>query len=176
MLLLPAPINIQKWVSENGELLKPPVGNYCAYKDDHVTVMIVGGPNERQDFHINQTPEWFYMYKGQMVLKVVEDGKHRDIPIGEGDMFLLPPNTPHSPQRYADSIGLVLETARPEGMNDTLQWYCDSCGEIVYKNSFHMVDLGTQVKEGVEAFWSIQENRTCKHCGSVKERIGVRKS
>lgn len=135
--------------------------------------MIVGGPNQRQDFHINETPEWFYMYRGGMVLKVMDDGSPRDIPIEEGEMFLLPPNTPHSPQRRKDTIGLVIELPRPLESKDTLQWYCDNpvCTEIVYRASFHMSDLGTQVKNGVEDFWARKENRTCPECGTIKERI-----
>ena len=101
-------------------MLKPPINNYCVYNDD-VTVMIVGGPNERTDYHINDTAEWFYQHKGSMLLKVVDEGEFRDIHIHEGDMFLLPPNTPHNPVRFKDTVGIVLEQKRPEASMDRLR-------------------------------------------------------
>jgi len=132
-----------------------------------MTVMIVGGPNQRTDYHINETPEWFYQYKGSMLLKVVEDGKHRDITINEGEMFLLPPNTPHNPVRFANTVGIVLEQPRPKDSLDKLRWYCRNCGEIVHESSFHATDLGTQIKAAVNAFSEDTELRTCKNCGEL---------
>lgn len=153
-------------LAENSHLLKPPINNYCVYNDD-VTVMIVGGPNARTDYHINETAEWFYQYKGPMLLKTVDDGQFRDIHINEGEMFLLPPNTPHNPVRFADTVGIVLEQKRPGESIDRLRWYCQTCGEKVNEESFHCTDLGTQIKAAVQAFEKNTEARTCKNCGTI---------
>ncbi|KAL0639678.1 3-hydroxyanthranilic acid dioxygenase [Maublancomyces gigas] len=158
------PLNIPKWLKENGHLLQPPINNYCVY-DEHITVMIVGGPNARNDYHINTTPEWFYQYKGAMLLKVVDEGEFRDIVIDEGDMFLVPPNMPHNPVRFADTVGIVIEQKRPAESVDKLRWYCPSCKEIVHEAAFHCTDLGTQIKEAVNKFKESEESRKCGKCG-----------
>ncbi|KAI9857659.1 MAG: 3-hydroxyanthranilic acid dioxygenase [Trichoglossum hirsutum] len=133
--------------------------------------MIVGGPNARTDYHINETAEWFYQYEGAMLLKVVDDGEFRDINIGEGEMFLLPPNTPHNPVRYADTVGIVIEQPRPEGSLDRLRWYCQECGEMVHEVMFHCTDLGTQIKDAVNAFRENMEARICKKCGALSDVV-----
>jgi 3-hydroxyanthranilate 3,4-dioxygenase len=137
-------------------------------------LQIVGGPNARTDYHINTTPEWFYQYRGAMLLKVVDDDGSgssifKDIIIHEGDMFLLPPNTPHNPVRFANTVGIVLEQPRPEGSLDRLRWYCANCGEVVDEAAFHCTDLGTQVKAAVNAFMESVERRTCKSCGEMAD-------
>ncbi|KAH7252117.1 3-hydroxyanthranilic acid dioxygenase-domain-containing protein [Fusarium tricinctum] len=171
--MLAPPVNLPKChyefrLEENSHLLQPPINNYCVYNEDF-TVMIVGGPNARTDYHINQTPEWFYQYKGAMMLKVVDDGNFRDIIIREGDMFLLPGNTPHNPVRFANTVGVVLEQRRPEDSLDRMRWYCGSCSEIVHEAAFHCTDLGTQIKAAVEDFKSNEDKRTCSKCGTLAD-------
>lgn len=104
-----------------------------------------------------------------MILKVVDQGEFRDIVIGEGQMFLLPPNTPHNPVRFADTVGIVLEQPRPKDSLDRLRWYCTNCGEIVDEAAFHCTDLGTQIKDAVNAFKDSEERRQCKECGVLAE-------
>ncbi|AET41210.1 3-hydroxyanthranilate 3,4-dioxygenase Ecym_7384 [Eremothecium cymbalariae DBVPG len=165
------PININKWLEENSHLLKPPVNNYCLHRGGF-TIMIVGGPNARTDYHINPTPEWFFQKKGYMTLRIVDnsldgDAKFKDIIINEGDSFLLPANVPHNPVRYADTVGLVVEQDRPEGHHDKLRWYCSNCKDIVCQMEFQMADLGTQVKSAIDLFEKSIEKRTCDKCGTL---------
>ena len=130
---------------------------------------IVGGPNARTDYHINETAEWFYQYKGSMLLRVVDEGTFKDIPIREGEMFLLPPNTPHNPVRFGDTVGIVLEQPRPAGSLDRLRWYCQNCGQIVFEDAFHCIDLGSQIKNAVKSFKDSEEKRKCQHCGELTD-------
>ena len=134
---------------------------------DSSSTQIVGGPNARTDYHINTTPEWFYQHKGAMMLRVVDEGNFRDVIIREGDMFLLPGNTPHNPVRFANTIGLVLEQKRPPESLDRLRWYCAACNKIVHEAAFRCTDLATQIKAAVIAFDSDVKRRTCGNCGAL---------
>ena len=164
------PINLMGWINENRHLLKPPVGNQVVWKDTDFMVMVIGGPNHRNDFHINPTEEFFYQLEGDMYVKVIEDdGTRRDIPIAEGEIVILPPYMPHRPTRKADTIGLVLEYTRPEGENDHFVWYCSGCGELLHDVEFYLTDLATEIKPRFEEFYASEELRTCKNCGTVKE-------
>jgi 3-hydroxyanthranilate 3,4-dioxygenase len=152
----------------NSHLLKPPVNNYLIYNDP-MTVMIVGGPNARTDYHLNSTPEFFFQYKGRMLLKTIEPttNEFKDIYINEGELFLLPGNVPHNPVRFADTVGVVIEQPRPEGSLDSLMWFCQDCGTKVHQESFHCTDLGTQIKKAVQEFEANEEARKCGKCGAV---------
>ncbi|KAL1917334.1 uncharacterized protein VTP21DRAFT_4990 [Calcarisporiella thermophila] len=162
--MLALPINFSKWIEENADKLQPPVNNYLVQRGDFI-IMAVGGPNKRTDYHVNETEEWFYQYKGDMLLKVVDNGEFKDIPIREGEMFLLPGNTPHNPVRFANTVGIVIERNRRANEIDRLRWYCDQCKEIVYEDSFHCTDLGTQLKPIIERWANNEDLRKCKACG-----------
>lgn len=162
--------NFKKWIEENRHLLKPPVGNKVIWKDREFIVMAVGGPNNRTDFHVNQSEEFFYQLEGNMVLKVITDeGKMQDIPITEGDIYLLPPRTPHSPQREAQSVGLVIERRRRADELDGLQWYCEKCQTKLYEEFFKLTNIETQFPEVFERYYN-SEHVNCKKCGHTNGR------
>jgi 3-hydroxyanthranilate 3,4-dioxygenase len=166
--------NLHKWIDEHRHLLKPPVGNDQLWKekDPDFIVMVIGGPNERKDYHVDESEEFFYMVEGDMTLKIVEDGEFRDVKINEGDVFLLPPLIPHSPQRPADTIGIVVERKRKEGELDGFVWYCDKCGNKIHEEFLQLTDITTQLKPLFEKFWADEEARTCGKCGSVLQPPG----
>ena len=163
---LPDPINLNAWIDEHRHLLKPPVGNKVVHDGDFI-VMVVGGPNQRTDYHWDEGPEWFHQLEGEMVLRIQEDGKVRDIPIRAGESFLLPPRTPHSPQRMAESVGLVIERRRLPHEKDGLQWYCENCNARVYEEYFMLQDIETDFPPVFDRFYSSREHRTCKACGHL---------
>jgi len=166
-----AAFNLKQWIDEHRHLLKPPVGNEQLWKEVHpeFIVMVVGGPNSRKDFHVDVGEELFYQLEGDIVVRIVEDGVIRDVEIGEGDIFLLPANVPHSPQRKANSVGLVVERTRVEGELDGFQWYCENCGSKLHEVFLQVTDITTQLKPVFDAFWADMDARTCRNCGTVME-------
>ena len=132
-------------------------------------IMVVGGPNSRKDYHVDPIEEFFYQLEGDMLLKVIIDDKRVDIPIKEGEIFLLPKNIPHSPQRFKDSVGLVIEYKREEGDLDAFQWYCDECDKILHEVSLDLENIVTQLPPLFDAYWKNKEARTCNACGAVQE-------
>lgn len=158
--------NFRSWIEANKHLLKPPVGNKKVFEQGEMTVQVVGGPNERTDYHDDPVEEFFYQLKGNMVLKVVENGEFYDVPIREGEVFLLPPHVRHSPQRPADLIGLVVEAARPNAV-DGFEWYCFECGALVHRIEAPVQHLVKDLPPLYETFYADPAARTCKQCGAM---------
>ena len=137
-----APFNLHKWIEENKELLKPPVGNKNLYTEaGDFIVMVVGGPNARKDYHYNETEELFYQIKGNIIVKIQFEGKAVEIPINEGEMFLLPAKIPHSPIRSEGSVGLVIERKRSEKDKDGLMWFSETANHLLYEEYFHLTNI-----------------------------------
>jgi 3-hydroxyanthranilate 3,4-dioxygenase len=164
------PFNLKKWIDDNRHLLKPPVGNQQVYKgnDDYI-VMVVGGPNSRKDYHFQDGEELFYQLEGNITLKTIQNEKNVDVHIKEGDMFLLPPHIPHSPQRGPNTIGLVIERYRKPTEKDSCQWYCENCNNKLYEEFFDLKDIVGQLPKIFEKFYSDINIRTCKNCSTVME-------
>ena len=164
-----SPYNLKAWVEENRHLLKPPVGNKIVWRDTEFLVMVVGGPNRRKDFHVEEGEEFFYQIEGDITLRIMEADGPKDIPIREGEIFLLPARVPHSPQRPENTVGMVIERVRKTGELDHLRWYCEGCGEVLHDASFQLEDLGSQLKPIIEQFYADEALRTCQGCSAVME-------
>lgn len=164
------PFNFQQWIKNHQEFLKPPVGNKCVYTESgDLIIMVVGGPNQRKDYHYNETEEFFYQIKGDITLKIQEEGKAVDIPIKEGEIFLLPAKVPHSPIRPADSVGLVIEVKRKHGEKDGLQWYCENCNHQLHSTTFKLNNVEKDFQPRFKEFYGSEELRTCSQCGTKME-------
>ncbi len=169
-MAIAAPINLQNWIDEHRHLLKPPVGNQQVFKlNKDFIVMVVGGPNSRNDFHYNEGEELFYQLEGTITLKIIEDDAVRDIILGPGDMFLLPPQTPHSPRRGPNTIGLVVERYREPAEKDGFMWFCEKCGNKLYEEFIPVNDIVKDLPLVMNKFQSSLDLRTCKRCGTVSE-------
>ncbi len=159
------PIQLKSWIEQNRHLLKPPVNNKVIWKDSEFIVMVVGGPNQRTDFHVNEGEEFFYQLEGEINLRLARtDGEVEDVPIRAGDVFLLPGRTPHSPQRREGSVGLVVERQRRPEEKDGLQWYCEACHQKLYEEFFILTNIETQFAAVFERYYGSSHTR-CKSCG-----------
>jgi len=170
------PINFQKWIDEHRHLLKPPVGNQVVYKDTEFIVMVVGGPNARKDFHYNEGEEFFYQIEGDMQLPIIEDGKVKVIDIKEGEIFLLPPKVPHSPQRGPNTVGLVIERMRTEEELDACMWFCENCNHLLHRAEFPLEDIVSQLQGLLDDFYASEKLTTCPKCGTKMSKPELKES
>ena len=161
------PFNLKQWIDDHRDQLKPPVCNQQVFEENDFIVMVVGGPNARKDYHLDEGPELFYQVEGDMLLKVFDEGTQKDLVIREGEMLLLPPRVPHSPQRFADTVGLVVERARLPHELDGFMWFCDNCAHKLYEEYVYVDDIVGQLPPIFERFFASEEHRTCEKCGTV---------
>lgn len=164
------PFNLNRWIENNRDKLKPPVGNKNLYPagEDYI-VMIVAGPNARKDYHYNETEELFYQLEGNISVMIQEDGQAREMKLGPGDMYLHPAGVPHSPAREAGSIGLVIERVREPQHKDGLLWFCDKCNTKLHETYFPLRDIEKDFLPRFREFYASEELRTCSNCGHVME-------
>ncbi len=164
-----APFNLHRWIDQHRDLLRPPVGNKLLFEDSEFIVMAVGGPNSRKDYHHDPGAEFFFQIEGDMVLKTIQSGRFIDVPIRQGEVYLLPSEVPHSPQRPAGSVGLVVERRRAAEELDGFSWYCEKCGHRLYLERVGVKDIETQLPGIFSRFYSSIERRTCPVCGTVMQ-------
>lgn len=161
------PFHLAKWIADNRELLKPPVGNKNLYNEsgDYI-VMVVGGPNRRNDYHYNQTEELFYQLEGHIKVHIQVNGEKQTIELGPGEMFLLPAEIPHSPERSEGSVGLVIERKRAgQGFKDGLLWFCNNCNHKLHEVYFELHDIEKDFLPHFEHFNKSKELKVCSECG-----------
>lgn len=169
MTTIPPVINFETWIKEHRDQLQPPVNNRLMWEPmgDYI-VQVVGGPNRRTDYHCDPYEEWFYQYRGNMHIDLMtEDGPQR-IDIRESEMWMLPRNVYHSPQRpEADSIGVVIERIREEGTRERFAWFCPKCNNKVHEVELHVSDLVADLPPVFAEFYNSDEGRTCDNCGTL---------
>ncbi len=164
------PIDLHKWAKEHADDLKPPVGNKYLYDGDGFFVMVIAGPNARNDFHKTDSEEYFYQLKGDIVVRILENGVVRDVPIREGETFFIPSGVPHSPTRPPGTIGVVVELRRPPRETEHMQFYCESCSALVYDKQFDCADIVEHFASAMEEFWADSALSTCSKCGKRVEK------
>jgi 3-hydroxyanthranilate 3,4-dioxygenase len=162
-----AAFNFSDWIDRHAHLLKPPVGNQVVFDAaDDLIVQVIGGPNARTDYHDDPYEEFFYQLRGNMVLRVLEEGRPRDVPIRQGEILLVPAHVRHSPQRpEPGSVGLVVEKVRPADVQDGFEWYCPRCSALVHRVEVNVKNIVTDLPPLFEAFYA--SARKCAQCGHI---------
>ncbi|MDE2347156.1 MAG: 3-hydroxyanthranilate 3,4-dioxygenase [Gammaproteobacteria bacterium] len=163
------PFDVGRWIERNRDLLRPPVGNLLLFRNSEFIVMAVGGPNRRKDFHHDPGEEIFYQVQGDIVLRTIQDGHAIDIEIRQGEIFRLPAEVAHSPQRPAGTVGIVVERRRQPHELDGFSWYCENCGQCLHSERVAVADIENQLPLIFSRFYSNIEQRTCRSCGAVMQ-------
>jgi 3-hydroxyanthranilate 3,4-dioxygenase len=163
------PINFSRWIADNADRLRPPVGNQQVWLDGDMIVTVVGGPNHRSDFHDDPYEEYFHQFKGNAHLVIADRGKFERVDLVEGDIFLLPAHVRHSPQRpEPGSLCTVIELPRPAGVLDAFEWYCAKCGALVHRTEVQLQSIVEDLPVVYDRFYASDAAlRTCPRCGEV---------
>jgi 3-hydroxyanthranilate 3,4-dioxygenase len=162
-----APFNLIAWIAAHRHELVPPVANRQVFPAGDFIIMVVGGPNARDDYHVDPGAEFFYQLEGTITLRTMQEGRPVDYAIGPGEVFLLPPFVPHSPQRPAGSVGLVVERRREHSERDGFQWYCAACHHLMHEEHLFVEDIETSLPPVFDRFYANDRSRACRACGHV---------
>jgi 3-hydroxyanthranilate 3,4-dioxygenase len=167
---IPPVINLEKWIAEHGDQLRPPVNNRQFWEPiGGFIVQAVGGPNERTDYHLDPYGEWFYQYRGDMYVNLMTEEGNVRVDIHEGDLWMLPGNVYHSPQRPdPNSIGIVIEQVREQGVQESFAWFCPECDAKVHEVTLQVNNIVEDLPPVFATFYaSSVAERTCPECGVV---------
>ena len=82
-------------------------------------------------------------------------------------LCFMPPKVPHSPQRFENTVGLVVERKRLPEELDGFMWYCNHCNNLLYEEYLYVDDIVGQLPPVFDRFYGSEENRTCDQCGTV---------
>lgn len=160
------PVDLVAWVAKHAADFKPPVGNKYLYDGKDFFVMVIGGPNARNDFHLTNSDEYFFQFKGDMVIIIRDDDGLKHVPIREGETFFVPGGVPHAPQRSPGTVGVVVERRRPVGETEHQQFYCQNCHALVHDQEFDCDDIVEHFAQAMEDFWADEARATCQSCGT----------
>src|SRR3954463_3638728 len=163
-------LDLHQWIEENSHLFKPPVSNRYVYDGRDFFVMVIKGPNARNDFHQVDSEEFFFQLKGDIKVRIREGERIVDYPVREGETFFIPPNVPHAPVRPPNTLGMVVERRRPAGEHEHVIFYCDNCGALVEDIDFDCADIVQAFSQAMLDFWNDEARRTCKNCGQKVEK------
>lgn len=168
MTEIPPVFDFAGWIAEHEHELRPPVNNRQMWPPaGDFIVQVVGGPNQRTDFHLDPYEEWFYQYRGDMYVELMTDEGRRRVDIREGQMWMLPRHTYHSPQRPGEgSIGLVIERIREEGTLEQFAWFCPACDNPLYQVDLQVRDIVADLPPAFEKFYESDDARHCDRCGA----------
>ena len=174
--------DLKRWVEEHKDEFNPPFKtNRLLVHHRDFLVMILRGPNTRLDFHIEPGDEFFYQIEGSMELHLKPAGERRRVvTIRKGEIFVCPGGLPHSPRRFENTWGLVIERKRRAGEQEQFAWFCEACDELVLSRTMDPENISAQVERVYREFNENPGIRTCR-CGYVfpqtpmAERLGFLK-
>ena len=129
-------------------------------------MLIIRGPNDRRDFHVDPSDELFYQLTGDIWVDTMEeDGRRHRHDVKEGEFLLVPHFVPHSPHRPAGTTGLVVERKRRPDEDESFVWYCEQCGGELHRMDKRVSELTRQINQVIRDFNASADLQRCRHCG-----------
>jgi 3-hydroxyanthranilate 3,4-dioxygenase len=163
--LLPA-TDLWQWIERNRDKFQTPSGARLLFEDSEFVVLVIQGPNDRSDFHVDPSDELFYQIKGDIWVETVgDDGKRQRHDVKEGQLLLVPHLVPHSPQRPAGTTGFVVERKRRPDESESFVWFCEKCGAELNRIDKRVSELTRQINQVIRDFKASSDLHRCQRCG-----------